>query len=317
MNIAMKISEELKNKLICPKTKNNLKLSDDWLININNSEIRYPIVDGIAVLINEENSIFDIETYIQKRETTFKLDGSKIKKRINDLMPEIGHNLKAKENYTELISILPANAKIMVIGGSIVGAGMEKFYLNKSFEIVGTDVSYGPQTQLIVDAHDIPFAEATFDCVIVQAVLEHVLDPQRCVAEIHRVLKPEGIVYAETPFMQQVHMQQYDFTRFTHLGHRRLFRYFGEIKSGPLAGPGTALAWSYLYFLRSFFSSLRASKLIFIFARLTSFFLKYFDYFVIHKPGCYDAASGYFFIGKKNDKALADKDLIQAFKGIH
>ena len=33
-------------------------------------------------------------------------------------------------------------------------------------------------------------ADAGVDAVIAQAVLEHVLDPHRCVEEIHRVLKP-------------------------------------------------------------------------------------------------------------------------------
>ena len=50
--------------------------------------------------------------------------------------------------------------------------------------------------------------------------------------EIYRVLKSDGIVYIETPFMQQVHGGKYDFTRFTYLGHRRLFARFQEIESG-------------------------------------------------------------------------------------
>jgi hypothetical protein len=66
------------------------------------------------------------------------------------------------------------------------------------------------------------------------------------------VLKDGGIVYAETPFMQQVHGSAYDFTRFTWLGHRRLFRKFKEIKSGTCGGPGMALIWSWRYFLRTF-----------------------------------------------------------------
>ena len=37
--------------------------------------------------------------------------------------------------------------------------------------------------------------------MLVQAGLEHVRDPWQVVAEIHRVLKDDGLVYAETPFM--------------------------------------------------------------------------------------------------------------------
>jgi hypothetical protein len=110
-------------------------------------------------------------------------------------------------------------------------------------------------------------------------------------------------------------MKQYDFTRFTYLGHRRLFRHFVEVSSGPACGPGTALAWSYSYFLKSFASSRKISRLLAFFARMTSFFFKYFDYYLIDKPGSYDAASGLFFMGTKSNNVLSDRDLIKQFKG--
>ena len=116
--------------------------------------------------------------------------------------------------------------------------------------------------------------------------------------------------------MQQVHMREYDFTRFTFLGHRRLFCNFDEIEHAPLIGPGSALAWAYFYFLRSFFSSRILIILITIFAQITSFFLKYFDYYLINKPGSYDAASAFFFLGKKSNKVLNDRNLLREFKGL-
>ncbi len=61
-------------------------------------------------------------------------------------------------------------------------------------------------------------------------------------AEIHRVLRPGGIVYADTPFLQQVHEGAYDFTRFTDSGHRFLFRRFERIDSGSVAGCGHGAA---------------------------------------------------------------------------
>ncbi|MBI2807930.1 MAG: class I SAM-dependent methyltransferase [Planctomycetes bacterium] len=42
------------------------------------------------------------------------------------------------------------------------------------------------------DAEQLPFADATFDCVCSMGVLHHVSDTARAVAEIHRVLKPGG-----------------------------------------------------------------------------------------------------------------------------
>lgn len=312
----MKLSEDIQKKLRCPSTKAKLKRNGNYFENEDNVHIRYPIIDGIPILISNENSLFLIDDFIKNRDTTVDLHESKIRKIVKKLTPGISANIKAKDNYGELSAMLPKSAKILVLGGSIEGQGMEAIYSNASYEVIGSDVTFGPCTKLISDAHDIPFEDETFDCVIVQAVLEHVLEPYRCVDEIHRVLKSSGIVYAETPFMQQVHMKQFDFTRFTHLGHRRLFRNFEEIKSGPCCGTGMALAWSYKYFLMSFTTSKQIRRLLALFAHLTSFFLKYFDFYLIDKPGSYDAASGYFFWGKKSNYCQSDKELIKQFKGV-
>jgi ubiquinone/menaquinone biosynthesis C-methylase UbiE len=192
---------------------------------------------------------------------------------------------------------------------------MESLIGNGSVDLVEIDVSFGQRTMLICDAHDIPFDDESFDGVIVQAVLEHVVDPYRCVDEIHRVLRRDGVVYAETPFLQQVHGGAYDFTRFTHLGHRRLFRRFDEIDSGAACGPGMALAWSYEYFLLSFAQSRVSRAVLAAFSKLTSFYLKYLDEYLIHKAGAIDAASGTYFMGRKGTHVLSDRELIGLYKG--
>ncbi|NNE07365.1 MAG: methyltransferase type 11, partial [Gemmatimonadetes bacterium] len=131
----------------------------------------------------------------------------------------------------------------------------------------------------------------------------------------HRVLKHGGVVYAETPFIQQVHGGRYDFTRFTDLGHRRLFRKFEEIERGSACGPGMALAWTYQYFLMSFATTRVTRALLRDFASLTSFFLKYFDSHLVDKPGTQDAASGYYFMGSKEGRVMHDRELIQQYRG--
>jgi hypothetical protein len=130
-------------------------------------------------------------------------------------------------------------------------------------------------------------------------------------------LKPNGIVYAETPFMQQVHGGEYDFCRFTHLGHRRLFRWFSVIDTGMIAGPGMALAWAWEYFWMSFVNrrglirkSLRAMS------RLTSFWMPWCDALLTSRLGAFDAASGFYFMGRKATGPVTDRDLLAEFRGV-
>jgi SAM-dependent methyltransferase len=311
----MNLSDELQSKLQCPATKTKLVRNGNFLESSDGSSKQYPIENNIPILINEDASIFLIEQFVNQESTTFE-NASTFKRIISSLTPSLTASVKTESNYNQLAELLPNDAKILVIGGSIRGKGMDAIYSNSTYEIVGSDVSHGPYTTLICDSHDIPFDDETFDCVILQAVLEHVLDPQQCVSETHRVLKDDGLVYAETPFMQQVHMRQFDFTRFTHLGHRRLFRFFDELGSGPVTGPGSALAWSYTYFLRSLVRTRAVSQFLAMFGRFTSFFFKYVDYFIIDKPGSYDAAAGMYFIGRKTQTPLSDKDLIEQYRGF-
>ena len=192
---------------------------------------------------------------------------------------------------------------------------MEPLMELKKAVLLETDVSLGPRTRLVCDAHQLPFANETFDCVVAQAVLEHVADPYRCVAEFHRVLKPEGLMYADTPFMQNAHMGRYDFTRFTYVGHRRLFRDFNQLDAGISCGPGMALSESFIYFLLSFPRNHRVRSGLTIIGRLLAFWLKYFDRYLASKEGAFDAASGFFFLGTKSYESLGDREIIGQYRG--
>jgi uncharacterized protein YbaR (Trm112 family)/SAM-dependent methyltransferase len=320
MKPQLKLSIALQNLLCCPVCKEKIEFQNEHFVCTNaKCQSIFPVINDIPVLINEKISLFSFDDFLNHRNTTLNLRESKIRKLFIHFVPRISCNIKAKQNYRKFAELLLKQSKVprvLVLGCRDLGEGIESLLEYSSIEMVYTDVSFGSNTQVIVDAHDIPFEKNAFDGVIIQAVLEHVVDPYRCVEEIHRVLKDTGIVYAETPFMQPVHERQYDFTRFTHLGHRRLFRKFEEIDSGPVCGSGTALAFSYKYFLRSFIQSNRLRYAVGTFAHITSFWLKYFDYFFINTPGTFDAAAGYFFLGRKSDKVLPDKELIKLYMGL-
>ena len=241
------------------------------------------------------------------------------KRRLGAVIPDPSRNPSAEPNYRRFAELLLATNRrpvVLVIGGGIPGRGAAEFLSNPEIEFVETDVCFGPRTRLICDSHDLPFPPHSFDGVVAQAVLEHVLDPVRCVEQIHKVLKPSGLVYAETAFMQQVHAREYDFTRFTHLGHRRLFRGFDEVASGAACGPGMALAWSWQHFLISFARNRPAGAALAAVARFTAFWLKYVDSYLLKRPGAVDAAAAVYFMGRRSETPLPDHVLLKLYRGM-
>jgi SAM-dependent methyltransferase len=302
----------------CPICGSGLAVADANVVCVNETcSTSFPIVDGVPILLNESNSVFTIADVRDRRSAAAPSFSERLRA-VRRRLPAPSRNPVAARNYKRFGQLLlekRPSANVLVVGGSTIGLGMEAILSTSKIEVLETDVAFGPRTQVVCDAHDLPFRDKSFDGVVIQAVLEHVVDPYRCVDEIHRVLKDNGLVYAETPFMQQVHLGPYDFTRFTHLGHRRLFRRFDEVDSGPVSGPGTVLSWSYEHFLLSFVSGRVRRGLVKAFARLTGFWLKYLDTLVEGRPGALDAASGYYFMGRKSKHTLPDRELITLYRG--
>jgi len=287
-----------------------------------NCHEHYPLVDGIPVLINETNSIFKKSDFVRQNKTFFYK--SKLNYLISNLVPPLGINWSASNNYRFIKSQLSEKAtglskpRILIIGGSVEGKGIRSLTGDNLFDIIEGDVSFGPKTKIVFDAHNIPFAENVFDLVICQAVLEHVIKPAECVKEIYRVLKEHGMVYVETPFMQQVHGGAFDFTRYTHSGHRILLQDFEEVKSGPTAYAGTGFYWSYYYLLQSLFGFNKTiNNFVKLFARFTGSPFLLFDFLTFGKRK-YDAASGFYFIGKKSSQKFnPNTDAIAYYNGAN
>ena len=319
----MSLDASWQSVLRCPVCHGELSKAPDQYTCVETSCARsFPLVDGVPILINETSSIFRVKDYLSRGSaSTWASSDSRSRRAIRRVvakLPAISQNIKARGNFLRFGGFLASDIprpKVLVLGGRGIGEGFDSILFDSRFTFLETDASLGSRVMLVCDAHDLPFADQTFDGVIAQAVLEHTLDPYRCVEEMHRVMTPRGLVYAETPFMQQVHGGCYDFTRFTHLGHRRMFRRFEEIDSGATCGPGMALAWAYTYLLLSAVRSERARWLVERFAQVTSFWLKLLDPWLIEKPGSLDAASAYFFMGRSSNDSLSDRDLIRQYRG--
>jgi SAM-dependent methyltransferase len=271
----------------------------------------FSVEGNLPVLVDFDNSVL-------VREQVLGRAGDSPVRRSESRRNRIKHLLSpskrvTSDNLRRLLDLLQAEVsspRILVIGGATVGQGMAPLYDAPDIQVIAFDIYASPMIQFIADAHDIPLCGGSVDGVIVQAVLEHVLDPGKVVAEIWRVLKSGGLVYSETPFLQHVHEGAYDFTRFTESGHRYLFRQFELIGSGVCGGPGTQLMWSIDYFMRGLFRSWALGKL----AKFAFFWLQWFDRFIPEKYGS-DAASGCFFLGRRSAATLSPHDAIDFYRG--
>ena len=201
--------------------------------------------------------------------------------------------------------------KVLVIGGGKQGDMTEALWDDASITVHGVDIYHSPSVTAVCDGHYLPLADKSYDGVWIQAVLEHVVEPTRVAAEIHRVLRDNGVVYAETPFIQQVHAGAYDFTRFTVLGHRYLFHQFRLIDMGGTRGAEDALAWSLRYFVWAVTRNRKLFTLAFGFAVL----LRPFG-MLVSKKSLYDSPSGVYFMGSKSNKLeVTHKQLLTLYQG--
>jgi SAM-dependent methyltransferase len=275
-------------------------------------------VEGVLVLIDEGASVFSLRQALSRPAEAKGTPWRRFLRGLRSCLPTLSANPVAARNLEQFRRLLLENSPrpcLLVVGGARVGSGMDALLADPRIDCVESDVWLSDRTHLVCDAHRIPLDDSTFDGVVIQAVLEHVADPERCVGEIQRVLKSGGLVYAETAFVQQVHAGRHDFTRFTPVGHRRLFRGFKQIAAGAAAGPAVALAWAWQHFLLSFTTTASGRAAATVIASLTAFWLKYLDPLFLERPAGLDGASACFFLGAKQEFYLTDREAIAFYPG--
>jgi ubiquinone/menaquinone biosynthesis C-methylase UbiE len=122
----------------------------------------------------------------------------------NNLLQRIWHTNKLR-NVLDLIKYNPEH--ILDVG---CASGWFISQVNKRFpkaKCVGLDaykkaIIYGRKKYKSIkfiqaDAHNLPFADSSFDLIVCTEVLEHVLEPKGVLGEMRRVLKRQGAAIIE------------------------------------------------------------------------------------------------------------------------
>lgn len=152
--------------------------------------------------------------------------------------------------YDDKLKLIANCQSILDVGGGIkFGKYLEKYknlFGDNEYIVLDKEPKYKPD--VIGDIHDLPFEDERFAAVHCNAVLEHVENPIKAVAEMHRVLKPGGQVLVYVPFLYPYHAEKgvyKDFYRYTKDGLGYLFRNFSNVEINPVRG----FFETWLYFL--------------------------------------------------------------------
>ncbi len=299
--------------LRCPETGERLQLSADGQALTTQSGRKYRVSGGVPVLLSEEWTPFDFVESDKLEASGFL---SKAVRNVGKMLPPLDANIGMKKGMDAFFAAAPKGGHCLVIGAGD-NPGINKRIRERFEQVTITDIVKGPGVDIVCDGHALPLADDCVDAVVVVAVLEHVLSPEKVVGEITRVLREGGVVYADTAFMQQVHMGRFDFTRFTDLGHRWLFRSYDEILRSNAGGPGAGLAWAITYFFLGFCGRRQSLRLVVrAVLRLLFFWIHFFDYLLQPLPASRDAACGVIFVGRNRKKpVITPRALIRQYRG--
>jgi SAM-dependent methyltransferase len=116
--------------------------------------------------------------------------------------------------------------------GSLQVEGQEGFADLRPFfagrEFVGCDMRPGLGVDRVLDLHAIDLPDASVGSAISLDTLEHVEYPHRAVAELHRVLRPGGLLLISSVMNFHIHDHPHDYWRFTPDAFRSLLKPFSQ-----------------------------------------------------------------------------------------
>ena len=285
--------QRLADRLVCPECHSPLSPGNGELV-CQEHEHTFPLLDGLPVLLTEQ----------ERAMLLGDLDAAELQRR--EYKPGLGKRVLKGVKWTIGSTLhLPVSKTVRALWEEFadepsleVGSGTDDGGSNQ----VNLDISAFSNVDVIGSALNIPYADNTFQLVRNVAVLEHVRDPNRMIAEMHRVCRPGGYVYTEVPFLQHFHAYPNDFQRYTTEGLKEAFREFECVETGVCVGPSSAItALTADWFELLTFSNKRwindIARTIPLVLMLP---LKFLDYAIVKwNPRAHEVASGTYLLARK------------------
>lgn len=202
--------ERLLPILRCPQTRHKFSLNSDRTALLTFDGLRsWPIIEGRPVLSPE-----------------LQIPEIKSADHISNDLPDVALDLI--KNCTGLVLNLSA-------GGS----------RSKFDHVVEVEYAIFRHTDVVGDAHALPFDDEVFEAIVVMNAFEHYREPRKVAEELMRVLKPEGRILIRTAFMQPLHERPWHFFNCTRYGLAEWFKSFetDKLHVSDNFTPSHSIAW--------------------------------------------------------------------------
>ncbi len=147
---------------------------------------------------------------------------------------------------THISNRLPASALALIRSTNGPVLHLSAGGTEERFEhVIEAETAVFRHTDLLADAHRLPFADGAFDAVLALNAFEHYRDPIRAAREIFRVLRPGGRILIRTAFLQPLHEAPWHFYNCTRYGLEVWFEGFATdaLRVSDNFHPGHSLAW--------------------------------------------------------------------------
>ncbi len=109
---------------------------------------------------------------------------------------------------------------------------LRKFKKMDNLDYTSADL-FSPIVDVKADILDLPFEDNSFDVIICNHVLEHIIDDKKAMSELYRVMKPKGWGIIQVPMKNSLEKTYEDFTitdpkeRQKHFGQYDHVRWYG------------------------------------------------------------------------------------------
>ena len=161
--------------LRCPRTGSELKPAEDGSL-VADSRRRYPVVNGVPVLIDEDRSLADSWTLQTQLDPDDDVPDSGLRsliERWERRLPTSSRDVATKRNHRRLVELLRVRAasgrrpSVLVVGGPGEGGGSQELLRCSDLQVIEADLTFGPRADVVCDGHDLPFADRSFDAVVI------------------------------------------------------------------------------------------------------------------------------------------------------